>query len=97
MPLTTADIGIQFLMDTTAALQEIEARLTALVFAAVYHPDRQQSARKVYLAIRDTFIMVCFADRFLENASSLFHAGVNKTSRNHRGNHVNQAGLYSLQ
>jgi hypothetical protein len=27
--LTTAGIGIQLLMDTTAALQEIEARITA--------------------------------------------------------------------
>lgn len=32
MSLTTADIGIQLLMDSTVNLQEIEARITARVF-----------------------------------------------------------------
>jgi len=31
MPLTTADIGIQLLMDSTVTLKEIEARITARV------------------------------------------------------------------
>jgi hypothetical protein len=31
MPLTTADIGIQLLMDGTVSLQEIKARITARV------------------------------------------------------------------
>jgi len=29
MPLTTADIGIQLLMDSTVSLREIKARITA--------------------------------------------------------------------
>jgi hypothetical protein len=40
MPLTTADIGTQLLMDSTDSLQEIEARITARVFEAVHQPDR---------------------------------------------------------
>ena len=47
MPLTTADIGIQLLMDSTVSLQEIEARLTALVFSAVHHPERGPAVRAV--------------------------------------------------
>jgi hypothetical protein len=47
MPFTTADIGSQPLMDTTAALQEIEARITALVFAAVHNPERGPAVRQV--------------------------------------------------
>ena len=39
-PLTTADIGIQLLMDSTVCLQEIEARITPRVFAAVHNPER---------------------------------------------------------
>jgi hypothetical protein len=38
MPLITADISIQLLMDTTAALQEIKARITARAFGAVHNP-----------------------------------------------------------
>ena len=40
MPLTTADIGTQLLMDSTVNLQEIEARITARVFAVVNQPER---------------------------------------------------------
>ena len=47
MPLTTADIGTQLLMDSTANLQEIEARITARVFAAVHHPERGPAVRAV--------------------------------------------------
>ena len=47
MPLTTADIGIQLLMDSTANLQEIEARITARVFAAVHHPECGPAVRAV--------------------------------------------------
>jgi hypothetical protein len=47
MPLTTADIGIQLLMDSTVSLQEIEARITARVFAAVHHPERGPAVRAV--------------------------------------------------
>jgi hypothetical protein len=47
MPLTTADIGIQLLMDSTVNLQEIEARHTARVFAAVHHPERGPVVRAV--------------------------------------------------
>jgi hypothetical protein len=46
-PLTTADIGIQLLMDSTVNLQEIEARITARVFAAVHHPERGPAVRAV--------------------------------------------------
>ncbi|MFN9870341.1 MAG: hypothetical protein ACK55E_02755 [Cyanobacteriota bacterium] len=45
MPLTTADIGIQLLMYSTVNLQEIEARLTARVFAAVHQPERGPAMR----------------------------------------------------
>ena len=47
MPLTTADIGIQLLMDSTVNLQEIEARVTARVFAAVHQPERGPAVRAV--------------------------------------------------
>lgn len=47
MPLTTADIGTQLLMDSTVNLQEIEARMTARVFAAVHHPERGPAVRAV--------------------------------------------------
>jgi hypothetical protein len=47
MALTTADIGIQLLMDSTVSLQEIEARITARVFAAVHHPERGPAVRAV--------------------------------------------------
>ena len=46
-PLTTADIGIQLLMDTTAALQEIEARITARAFGAVHNPEQGPAVRQV--------------------------------------------------
>jgi len=47
MPLTTADIGIQLLMDATVSLEEIEARITARVFAAVHQPERGPAVRAV--------------------------------------------------
>jgi len=47
MPLTTADISIQLLMDTTAALQEIEARMTACAFGAVNSPEQGPAVRQV--------------------------------------------------
>jgi hypothetical protein len=47
MPLTTADISIQLLMDTTAALQEIEARITARAFGAVHNPEQGPAVRQV--------------------------------------------------
>jgi hypothetical protein len=47
MPYTTADIGIQLLMDTTAALQEIEARVTARAFGAVHNPEQGPAVRQV--------------------------------------------------
>ncbi|APD47227.1 hypothetical protein KQ302_03490 [Synechococcus sp. CS-602] len=47
MPLTTSDISIQLLMDSTVSLQEIEARITAGVFTAVHNPDREPAVRQV--------------------------------------------------
>ena len=47
MPLSTADISIQLLMDTTAALQEIESRVTARTFAAVMDPTKGPAVREV--------------------------------------------------
>lgn len=48
MPLVTADIGIQLLIDSTVSLQEIEARrITARVIAAVHQPERDHAARAV--------------------------------------------------
>jgi hypothetical protein len=47
MPFTTADIGSQPLMDTTAALQEIEARITARAFGAVHNPEQGPAVRQV--------------------------------------------------
>lgn len=47
MPLTTADIGIQFLTDTTAALQEINARMTARAFSEVRNPEQGPAVRQV--------------------------------------------------
>jgi hypothetical protein len=47
MPLTTADIGTQLMMECTVSLQEIEARITARVFAAVNHPERGPAVRAV--------------------------------------------------
>jgi hypothetical protein len=40
MAFTTSEIGIELLMDTTAALQEIEARVTARAFGAVNNPEQ---------------------------------------------------------
>jgi hypothetical protein len=48
MPYTTADIGIQLLMDTTAALQEIEARMTARAFGAVQNPEQGPAVRQCW-------------------------------------------------
>jgi hypothetical protein len=47
MTLSTADISIQLLMDTTAALQEIESRVTARAFAAVMDPTKGPAVREV--------------------------------------------------
>jgi hypothetical protein len=47
MPLTIADIGTQLLMDSTVCLQEIEARITARVFAAVHQAERGPAVRAV--------------------------------------------------
>lgn len=57
MPLTTADISIQLLMDFTVTLQEIESRIIARVFAAVHQPARGPEVRAVLehlLAVVDT-------------------------------------------
>jgi len=40
MALTTAVIGTQLLMNSTDSLQEIEARITAQVFAVMHQPER---------------------------------------------------------
>ncbi len=47
MLLTTADISIQLLMDTTNALQEIESRMTARAFTAVHNPEQGPAVRRV--------------------------------------------------
>ncbi len=47
MSLSTADISIQLLMDTTSALQEIESRVTARAFAAVVDPSKGPALRDV--------------------------------------------------
>jgi hypothetical protein len=47
MPLSTAIISIQHLTDTTTALQEIEARMTARAFAAVHNPEQGPAVRQV--------------------------------------------------
>jgi len=44
---STADISIQLLMDTTAALQEIESRVTARAFAAVMDPTKGPAVREL--------------------------------------------------
>ncbi len=44
---STAAISIQLLMDTTAALQEIESRVTARAFAAVMDPTKGPAVREV--------------------------------------------------
>lgn len=47
MPLTTAAIAIQLMVETTTALQEIEARMTARAFSAVHNPEEGPSVRLV--------------------------------------------------
>ena len=47
MPLTTADISVQLLMDSTVSLQEIEARIMARVFEAVHQPELGPAVRAV--------------------------------------------------
>ncbi len=47
MSLSTADISIQLLMDTTTALQEIESRVTGRAFAAVVDPSKGPALREV--------------------------------------------------
>ncbi len=46
MALSTADISIQLLMDTTSALQEIESRITSRAFAAVHSPEQGPAVRQ---------------------------------------------------
>ena len=67
MSLTTADIGIQLLMDSTVSLQEIEARLTARVFAAMHQPERGPAVLAVLeqlLAVLDAPTPGRWADPF---------------------------------
>jgi len=45
--ISTADLSIELLMDTTVALQEIESRITARVFAAVMEPSKGPAVREV--------------------------------------------------
>ena len=40
MPLTTSDISISLLMDTSVAIEEIQARIHARAFAAVMDPTK---------------------------------------------------------
>ena len=47
MPLTTSDISISLLVDTTAALEEIQSRINARAFAAVTEPTRGPAVRQV--------------------------------------------------
>lgn len=47
MPLTTADISDQLLMDTSNAMQEIETHMTALAFTAVHNPEQEPAVRRV--------------------------------------------------
>ena len=47
MPLSTADISVQLLMDTMNALQEIESRMTARAFAAVMDTTKGPAVRDV--------------------------------------------------
>jgi hypothetical protein len=47
MPLTTADIGIELLMDVTNGLAEIRDRITAREFAAVHNPEQGPEVRRV--------------------------------------------------
>ena len=47
MSITTANVSIELLMDTTSALQEIESRVTARAFAAVVDPAKGPALREV--------------------------------------------------
>ena len=47
MPLSTVDISIALLMDTTTALQEIESRMTARAFEADHHLGQGPAVRRV--------------------------------------------------
>jgi hypothetical protein len=47
MAFTTADIGIELLMDVTNSLAEIRDRLTARVFGAVHNPEQGPEVRRV--------------------------------------------------
>lgn len=47
MPLNIADIGIQLLMDTTCALKEIKARMTALAFGVVDNREKGPAVRQM--------------------------------------------------
>jgi hypothetical protein len=47
MSLSTGDISIQLLIDTIAALQEIQSRVTARAFSAVTDPTQGPAVREV--------------------------------------------------
>ena len=47
MPFTTAEIGIELLMDVTNALTEIHDRMTPRTFAAVYNPEQGPEVHRV--------------------------------------------------
>ncbi len=47
MSITTANVSIELLMDTTNALQEIESRVTARAFAAVMDPSKGPAVREL--------------------------------------------------
>jgi hypothetical protein len=47
MPFTTADIGIELLMDVTNGLAEIHNRVTARAFAAAHRPEQGPEVRRV--------------------------------------------------
>lgn len=46
MPLSTADISIQLLIDTTSALEEITSRINARTFSAVMDPTKGPAVRE---------------------------------------------------
>lgn len=53
MPLTTADLSIQLLIDVTASLEEIQSRIHARAFAAVMDPPKGPAVRAVVDQLMD--------------------------------------------
>jgi hypothetical protein len=47
MAFTTAEIGIELLMDVTNGLAEISDRMTARAFGAVHNPEQGPEVRRV--------------------------------------------------